>query len=655
MYTDLHHIYPTDGFVNGKRSNYPFGETNGESYKSADNFSKLGNCTYPGYMGIVFEPADEYKGDFARTYFYMVTCYEEKLHDWYTNYGSTDVTAVLDGKTYPGLSEWQLNMLMEWAKNDPVSEKETNRNNAVYSIQNNRNPFIDYPGLEEYIWGSMTETAFSYDNYVKPTYKSDVTMAFSPTVATATIGESFTEPTLSTTPANLSVTYSSSDPKVATVNASSGEVTLVAVGTTTITATFAGNASYNDGTASYTLTVLPSTPVVGSGKYELVNDASTLAADDKILIAYVSGTTAKAMSATQNSNNRSAVNVTLNNDGTLTPGADAQVITLEKDDDNYLFNVGNGYLYAASSSSNYLRTGQADANAKASIGISNGDATITFQGSNTRNTMRYNPNNSNNSPLFSCYASNSTAGSLPQIYREVMIPSITLANAADNGTTLSTYAGKTVNVTLSGRTLYKDGDWNTLCLPFGITSFNDTPINGATVMELNAQNTKLTGSTLTLNFTQVYSIAAGKPYIVKWTTPAGNISDPVFSGVAISSTTPTAVNSDDKSVSFIGTYSPIHLPKDDSSNLYLGSSNKLYYPNTDNYNINAFRAYFHLADGSEAREFVLNFGDDATGICLIERELMGGDSWYDLNGRKLVRKPTAKGVYLKNGRKVVVK
>ena len=165
MYTDLHHIYPTDGKVNGMRGNYPFGETNGETYKSANNFSKLGACTYSGYTGTVFEPNDIYKGDFARTYFYMVTCYEEKLADWYSNY--SDSRATLDGKTYPGLKAWQLNMLMEWAKNDPVSEKEINRNNAVYGIQNNRNPFIDYPGLEQYIWGTNTDD-FDYDDYVIP-------------------------------------------------------------------------------------------------------------------------------------------------------------------------------------------------------------------------------------------------------------------------------------------------------------------------------------------------------------------------------------------------------------------------------------------------------------------------------------------------------
>lgn len=161
----------------------------------------------------------------------------------------------------------------------------------------------------------------------------------------------------------------------------------------------------------------------GSDKYELVADAGTLAAGDKVLIAYVDGQKAQAMSTTQNTNNRSATSdVTLNSDGTLTPGTEAQVITLEKEGGNYLFNVGNGYLYAANSKYNYLRTEKtADANAKATITIADGKATITFQGSNTRNVIRYNPNNSNGSPLFSCYSSSSTTGSLPQIYRQKAI------------------------------------------------------------------------------------------------------------------------------------------------------------------------------------------------------------------------------------------
>ncbi len=174
MYYDLFHLYPTDGFVNGKRSNFPFGETAGEKYKSFNDFSKLGTCTYSGYTGTVFEPNDIYKGDFARTYFYMITCYEDELPSWYNN---SEAQPTLDGSKYPGFTEWQLNMLMEWAKKDPVStDKEIPRNNAVYGIQENRNPFIDYPGLEEYIWGSCKDVAFSYNNYQTPTNVMTITV-----------------------------------------------------------------------------------------------------------------------------------------------------------------------------------------------------------------------------------------------------------------------------------------------------------------------------------------------------------------------------------------------------------------------------------------------------------------------------------------------
>lgn len=146
MYTDLFHLYPTDGYVNNRRSNYPFGETNGETYTSANGFSKLGTCTVPGYKGIVFEPNDEYKGDFARTYFYMATAYEDKIAGWHSD--------MLAGNAYPAYKEWVITMLLRWAQEDPVSKKEIDRNDAVYKIQGNRNPYIDYPGLEQYVWAA---------------------------------------------------------------------------------------------------------------------------------------------------------------------------------------------------------------------------------------------------------------------------------------------------------------------------------------------------------------------------------------------------------------------------------------------------------------------------------------------------------------------
>lgn len=152
MKSDLFHVYPTDARVNNFRSNYPYGEVAGENGAGfKDNYGghglgKLGSNTFSGYSGKVFEPADEYKGDFARTYFYMVARYRDK------NLNSSEGSAVFTtNKT--NLTEFAKNLFMKWHRQDPVSQKEIDRNEAVYGLQKNRNPFIDYPDLAEYIWG----------------------------------------------------------------------------------------------------------------------------------------------------------------------------------------------------------------------------------------------------------------------------------------------------------------------------------------------------------------------------------------------------------------------------------------------------------------------------------------------------------------------
>jgi endonuclease I len=145
MYTDLFHLYPTDGYVNNQRGNYPLGVTNNPSWTST-NGSKLGPSSYTGYTGIIFEPIDGYKGDFARTYFYMATRYYSEDTGWP---GSEMVTG-----SQP--KAWAMKMLMEWDNNDPVSQKETDRNEAVYLIQGNRNPFIDNHLFSSLIWGTQT-------------------------------------------------------------------------------------------------------------------------------------------------------------------------------------------------------------------------------------------------------------------------------------------------------------------------------------------------------------------------------------------------------------------------------------------------------------------------------------------------------------------
>jgi len=141
MFTDLFHVYPTDGFVNNQRGNLPYGETDNASWTSM-NGSRVGPGSLAGYTATVFEPIDEYKGDLARTYFYMAVRYYGEDASWPggpMTHGSQ-------------LLPWALEMLVQWHQDDPVSTKERDRNEAVYALQGNRNPFIDEPYFAERIW-----------------------------------------------------------------------------------------------------------------------------------------------------------------------------------------------------------------------------------------------------------------------------------------------------------------------------------------------------------------------------------------------------------------------------------------------------------------------------------------------------------------------
>ena len=148
--TDLFHVYPTDGWVNNKRGNLQYGMVPSPEWTST-NGSKLGPCGYPGCSGKAFEPIDAYKGDLARSYFYMTVCYMDK------NFGKTP-ESMFSGSQLLG---WAKQMLVEWHNADPVSEKEINRNQVIYNqIQHNRNPFIDCPELVDYLFGSRVGEAW---------------------------------------------------------------------------------------------------------------------------------------------------------------------------------------------------------------------------------------------------------------------------------------------------------------------------------------------------------------------------------------------------------------------------------------------------------------------------------------------------------------
>ncbi|WP_166379173.1 endonuclease [Pseudoalteromonas sp. Z9A4] len=150
MNSDVHHIYATDGYVNSKRSNFPFGEVASASFTST-NGSKLGSAASSlNYSGTVFEPIDEFKGDFARAYFYMATRYENVIGTWQTK--TTSSNAVLNGSSNQVFESWVVAMLLNWHNSDPVSQMELDRNQAAFEFQGNRNPYIDHPEFVEMIW-----------------------------------------------------------------------------------------------------------------------------------------------------------------------------------------------------------------------------------------------------------------------------------------------------------------------------------------------------------------------------------------------------------------------------------------------------------------------------------------------------------------------
>ena len=359
MKSDIWHVVPTDAKLNNERGSDPLGEVGSSYYESKNGYSKWGKARSGlGYTGQVFEPNDEVKGDIARAYFYMVTCYEDRISNW-TSSGSS--VYVFDGNKYPGLTDWCLTMMMRWSAIDPVDDIEIARNNVIAEKQN-RNPFVDYPGLEDYIWGDKKTDAFSYDKYDgSSTGKQFVTMSFSPASVSVVLDDDFTAPTLTTSPSGLTVTYSSSKTSVATVDASTGAVTINAVGTTTITASFAGNDEYYANSASYTLTVTKQgggdepTPS-GNGSFTKVTSASQLVAGYEFIL--VAETSKKVMNSTAKTTYFEGSKVEISNN-TIAYDESMLVLTLGGSSGAWTFQNGSNYLVSTGAKKVSLSTSSA--------------------------------------------------------------------------------------------------------------------------------------------------------------------------------------------------------------------------------------------------------------------------------------------------------
>ena len=228
-------------------------------------------------------------------------------------------------------------------------------------------------------------------------------------------------------------------------------------------------------------------------------------------------------------------------------------------------------------------------------------------------------------------------------------------------------------VTLTGRKFWKDGSWNTICLPFQLNNLADTPLEGATVRALESTSIDNESNTMTLNFstTDITAIEAGKPYIVKWEAQTPDfVENPVFSQVIIDTNPPAEITSDDGYISFVGTYSPVSISSEgDPAKLFIGENNTLYWPEGE-MTIGACRGYFQLngitADTSDdtagVKAFKINFGDDeATGIATVETDdihsspVTTSNVWYAIDGRRITGRPLCKGIYIHNGRKIAIK
>ena len=266
--------------------------------------------------------------------------------------------------------------------------------------------------------------------------------------------------------------------------------------------------------------------------------------------------------------------------------------------------------------------------------------------------------------------------------KETTVSNVILSASTSNEFELNEYNGQTVNVTIFGGKLYKDGDWNTLCLPFEVT-LDSSPLSGDNVEVRELVEASISGTTLNLIFNDnasspVTTLSPGKPYIIKWTGEGLEpIYDPKFNGVTINKTLNGFDNNvvGDGRVRFVGIYEPIEFRNEDRSILLLGENNTLFYPKPELHEpenqgsfwsypyIGAFHAYFKIGDDeAPARTitaFNMSFGDgcEASGIKDVHRSVADGPSnnWYTLDGRKLDKQPSRKGLYIRGGKKVVIK
>ncbi len=505
--------------------------------------------------------------------------------------------------------------LWPWGTNNSFSKNST----PAASLYNQNTDDTYYLNYEVNDITQNADGTISF-NFVGP---DNLVLTFSQDVVNATMGEDFTTPTLSSTPAEaidvITITYSSSDETVATVDATTGAVTLTGSGTTVITATFTGNDDYSYTEAQYTLNVA----LWDDGdnyRYVLVTDADELTEGDKIVIVH--NLYKQALGVTQNNNNRSGVAFEFEADGSIKPDM-SQVAIIELGKGTYGTTEGwtmrvlngekRGYLTSASSTSNSLKTrDDVVAAALADISIADNSATIDFKGSYNRKRVRYDPNNNN--PIFACYPKSSNTGYLPQIYRRTEVVNVDVT------------ALKYASVYYSDKSLKVPAD-------------------------LEARTYKVEGGTLSISHTYAAGevIPAGTAVVLYGDAGHYLVEVTAKEGTADTDNLLLGKDEDGMTTADGDVYFYMLTTKNgENPGFYWGADQGAAFLTR------AHKAYLAVDKTTAASANAFIF-DTATGINTVNSENGSEQTVYDLQGRRVTGFNLPKGVYIVNGKKTVIK